>query len=77
MVSTSAIASVCGTRKDVVRFVMKEVMESISKLLIHHTHSKMTLNLGIGKLVISHHTLHFEPKLVTINETETTVASSV
>lgn len=61
-VSTASIATVCSTRKDVIRFVMKEIMDSISKLLLQHGNAKLTLNLGIGQLVISHHTLHFENK---------------
>lgn len=61
-VSTSSIAVVCSTRKDVVRFVMKEIMDSISKFLLHHSNARLTLNIGIGTLVIAHHTLHFENK---------------
>lgn len=61
-VSTSSIAVVCSTRKDVVRFVMKNLMETISKFLVNHNNCKLTLNLGVGSLVIAHHTLHYENK---------------
>ena len=58
-VSASSIAAVCSTRKDVVRFVLREIIDTIPKLLAQLPAGKLQLNIGLGLLIISSKTLHF------------------
>lgn len=59
-VSSSAIAAVCSSTKEVVRYVLGEIMAALPRLTAAHPNAHIKIDIGIGSLSIQNGSLRFE-----------------